>query len=256
MQAVLRALRVLETVAEAKQGVALTELSRAVGLSVATTHRMLATLVQAGYVRQDPGSGYYLLGSQFLRVARQSLDQTLQLRALAKPFLQELVARTGETANLRVLDGDEAIGVEQIPGNHMVRAVTHLYERAPLHCSGVGKSLLAFQADQQRAVLMARVRFQRFTDRTIQDHGRLREEIDRVRVNGFAVDDEEMEPGTRCVAAPVLVSDQVVAAISITGPMTRITDSQIEPLSVVVRDVAARLAAAVATVMPELAWVR
>jgi DNA-binding IclR family transcriptional regulator len=250
VRSVGRGLAVLEALAEQPEGIGFTDLTASIEMPAVSTHRLLRTLVGLGYVREDPASGHYRLGARFLQLAGRALHQRTQLRTLARGFLQELVQRSGETANLATLDGAEASFLDQVQCDRMVRAGTFL--RAPLHCSGTGKSLLAYQPDETLEQLLGRMALRPLTPHTIVDLARFRAELERVRDQGYSVDDEEMEVGTRCIAAPVLVDGRAVVAVSIAGPTTRITADEVRPLSAIVRDVAARLSDSVASAFPGL----
>jgi IclR family acetate operon transcriptional repressor len=246
-----RGLALLELLADRPDGLAFTEAVDSLpGVPGVTVHRLLRTLVGLGFVRDDGDGARYQLGGRFMHLAGRSLHQRTQLRSIAKPFLQELVDRTGETANLATLDGTEASFLDQVQSQRMVRAGTFL--RSPLHCSGTGKSLLAFQDGDTADEIIRRLPFGQLTEHTLTEVERLRAELARVRRQGYSVDDEEMEIGTRCIAAPVVVDGAAVAAISIAGPTTRITADQVRPLSTIVRDVAERLSVSVAEAFPGL----
>ena len=241
---------ILEVLAERSEGLPFTDLAAALGMPAASTNRLLRTLTDAGFVREETDSGRYVLGGRFLRLAGKVLQRRSQLRALARGYLQELVDRTGETANIATLDGASASFIDQVQSDRLVRGGTFL--RAPLHCSAAGKSLLAFQPAAARDEIIERLELTSLTPRTIADRTRLRGELEHVRAVGYSVDDEEMEIGSRCIGAPILLAGEAVAAISISGPTTRITGDVVRPLSAAVLDVAERLSASVAEQFPGL----
>jgi DNA-binding IclR family transcriptional regulator len=251
IQSVERALAILEILADHPDGMPFTDLSAALEMPAASTHRLLRTMSDAGYVREQDETGQYLLGAQLLRLAGRILHRRTQLRAMARAYLQELVDRTGETANLATLDGAAASFLDQVQSDRLVRGGTFL--RAPLHCSSSGKSLLAFQPEATRDEIIDRLDLTALTPHTITDRARLRVELDRVRSLGYSVDDEEMEIGSRCIGAPILLGGEAVAAISISGPTTRISGDVVRPLSTVVCEVAERLSSSVADQFPGLA---
>jgi DNA-binding IclR family transcriptional regulator len=251
IQSVERALAILELLADHADGMPFTELSAALEMPAASTHRLLRTLSDAGYVREQSDTGRYLLGTQLLRLAGRILHRRTQLRALARGYLQELVDRTGETANLATIDGGSASFLDQVQSDRLVRGGTFL--RAPLHCSAAGKSLLAFQPEATREEIVERLELTTLTAHTITDRVRLRAELERVRALGYSVDDEEMEVGSRCIGAPILLGGEAVAAISISGPTTRISGDVVRPLSAIVREVSERLSTSVADQFPGLA---
>lgn len=250
VQSVDRALAILEALADRPDGLPFTDLAAALDMPPASAHRLLRTLTEADYVREVAESGRYIIGGRMMRLAGRALDHRTQLRTLARGYLRELVDRTQETANLATLDGGWASFIDQVQSDRLVRAGTFL--RSPLYCSAAGKSLLAFQSEPVRAELMDRLQLDVLTQHTIRDQAALEAELTRVRSLGYSVDDEEMEIGSRCIGAPVLLGGEPVAAISIAGPTTRITADAVRPLSAIVRDVAERLSASVAEQFPGL----
>ncbi len=180
IQSVERALAILEILADHPDGMPFTDLSAALEMPAASTHRLLRTMSDAGYVREQRETGHYVLGGQLLRLAGRILHRRTQLRALARGYLQELVDRTGETANLATLDGAAASFLDQVQSDRLVRGGTFL--RAPLHCSASGKSLLAFQPEATREEVIERLELSALTAHTITDLGRLRAELERSRV--------------------------------------------------------------------------
>lgn len=241
---------ILEALADRPDGLPFNDLAAALDMPSASAHRLLRTLTDADYVREDADSGRYIIGGRMMRLASRALDHRTQLRTLARPYLRELVARTHETANLSTLDDGSASFIDQVQSDRLVRAGTFL--RSPLYCSASGKSLLAFQADAVRNELIEGLELVVLTQHTIRDRAALEAELARVRSLGYSVDDEEMEIGSRCVGAPVLLSGEPVAAISIAGPTTRITADEVRPLSAIVREVAERLSASVTDQFPGL----
>ena len=250
VQSVERALAILEALADHPDGLPFTDLTAALDMPSASAHRLLRTLTESDYVREVSESGRYIIGGRLMRLAGRALDHRTQLRTLARAYLQELVDRTHETANLATLDGATASFIDQVQSDRMVRAGTFL--RSPLHCSAGGKSLLAFQSAAVLDELLQRLELDGLTSNTIRDRVALQAELDRVRRLGYSVDDEEMEIGSRCIGAPVLLGGSPVAAISIAGPTTRITADAVRPLAAIVMEVAARLSDSAAEQFPGL----
>ena len=134
--------------------------------------------------------------------------------------------------HLSILSDDNALCVDKLDASRSMRMASFIGFLDPLHCSGVGKALLAFQDEPVRQLLMARMRFEPHTPHTITDPGRLAEQIVEIRARGYAIDDEEIEQGLRCVAAPIRDhSGAVVAAVSISGPTTRVTQDGLGDLA-------------------------
>lgn len=219
-QAVDRALRVLEIVAEAGRALSLSEIGARTGLHVSTAHRLIATLRDHGFVEQEKGSGLYRIGPGAFRIGRSFLEG-FSLGPRLRPVLADLAAHTHETANLVIRTGLEAIYLDHVIGAQVAKLFTEVGQRVPLHCTAVGKVLLAYAPDA-RAVLPA-LTLTRFTGQTITSRAALERELAAVRARGYAVDREEHEAGVACLAAPVLTEGgEVVAAIGISGPSGRV----------------------------------
>jgi IclR family acetate operon transcriptional repressor len=219
VQSIERAFELLELLADAGGTLGLSELAAASGLPLPTIHRLVRTLVNRGYVRQEP-SRRYSLGSRLIRLGDTS---SRLLGAWLQPYLVELVTVTGETANLAMLDGDEVVYIAQAPSPHQMRMFTEPGRRVRAHCTAVGKALLSqLPADQVRAAL-ARTGMPAITSTTITDPDVLLAQLELIRAQGYAVDDGEQEVGVRCFA--VTIPDAPARlAISSSGPQPRMTD--------------------------------
>lgn len=197
----------------------LAELVRRTGLHKATVHRLARELVDARLLDRTP-VGYRLSGGLFELGMRASVERGLL--EIAMPFLQDLYERTRETVHLGVLDGHEVMYVAKIGGHRQATAPSRTGGRMPLHCTGIGKALLAHTGPEVRhEVLTSPLR--RLTPRTIVAPGLLAQQLDVIRETGVAFEAEESAVGITCVAAPVLDvgSNGVIAAISATGPVHR-----------------------------------
>jgi DNA-binding IclR family transcriptional regulator len=222
-RSVERALSILQLFALGEAEIGLSEISARAGLHQSTVFRLLATLSAAGYTEQNPVTGRYRLGLSALSLGQAFLRHS-DLRQIAEPSLAVLRDRSGETVHLATLDGTQVVYLEKLPGLHPIGLMSsRVGDRAPAHCTGLGKALLAHQPEA--AVREAyRQGLTGYTPRTITRIGTLLTEMDKVRQSGFAVDDEEHEPGVVCVAASVSDSRRVVAAISVSGPAERIRE--------------------------------
>ena len=246
VQSVDRALDLLEALVAADGEVAITALAGRTGLHVSTVHRLLATLLRRGYVRQNPDTSRYFAGAKLATLA--------ELRLRARPLLRSLTESTRETANLVVLDDMQAVYIETVPSPQVVRLFTSIGNRTPLHATGAGKVLLANLATARRDVLIERLDLRGYTPRTITDRAVLRRALDDVREKGYAIDDEEYDEGVRCVAVAVAgavgsgreaTSGAPVAALSISAPASRLSRQRCAELAPVLRRTAAELAEAV-----------
>jgi IclR family transcriptional regulator, KDG regulon repressor len=224
VRAVVRALRILDCLAEVRAELGVSDVARRTQLGLATCHRLLSTLCAAGYAAQSPQSGRYLLGYRTFAVASDVpvLADNLLL-AHGAGVLSELTAAFGETSNLAVRDGVHARFVAQAPSKAVVRMVTVIGDRIPLHASAVGKAIIAHaEPEVLDQVLVAGLNRQ--TPRSIVDPRALMSTLEAVRLAGVAIDNEEFEEGLTCVAAPVFDHNgSVRAGISVSGPTSRMS---------------------------------
>jgi IclR family transcriptional regulator, acetate operon repressor len=228
VQSVERAFAVLERLADAGGELGLTELAEASGLPLPTIHRIVRTLVDGGYVRQQPNRRY-ALGARLIRLGESA---GRALGGWARPYLAELTAAVGETANLAVREGDQVVYVAQVPSPHAMRMFTEVGRRVDSHCTAVGKVLLAELPAAEVDALLARVPPRALTERTLTDPAALHRELALIRARGYAVDDGEQELGVRCLAVAVPGAPGG-AAISVSGPeprMSRLDAGRVVPL--------------------------
>jgi IclR family acetate operon transcriptional repressor len=236
VQSVDRALELLEHLADAGGSLRLAELEARTGLPLPTVHRLVKSLVHNGYVRQER-SRRYALGPRLIRLGELA---SRAMGSWALPHLNELVAQIGETANMAVLEGDAVVYVAHVPSAHSMRMFTEVGRRAPAHCTGVGKALLAQLRDDEVLALLRRTGMPAQTARTHTDPAALLVELQEVRRLGWAVDDAEQEIGVRCVAVP-LEGAPALAAVSVSGPSDRITTERVAAIGPVLQSAAARL---------------
>ncbi len=235
VQALARALAILNALAEAADGTSLTEIAQQVGLPASTTHRLLNTLQHDQFVRFDQERTLWSVGVQTFVVGNAFL-RNRQLVQTARPHLRLLMEESGETANLAVLDGNRALCLYQVECGQMMRAMTRLGSRLPLHCSGVGKAILQAMPERRRAKILHHHGLPRLTARTITRPADLNTDLIHGRRLGYAVDDEEHAVGLRCVASPIYDElSEAVAAISVSGPTARITEDRIAVLGAMVK---------------------
>jgi len=230
VQSIERALSLLEALEDSRGEVGIAELSKRVRLHVSTVHRILATLVARGYARQSPETGRYALGAKALHLAESYLGQ-MDLRRVVRPVLERLSQKTGETANLVILDRREALYLDKVESPQSLRIFSRIGRRAPLHCTAVGKILLAFRPKAQVDALLGRGPFERLARHTTTSATQVRRELEKVRDQGFALDREECEEGACCIAVPIRnAQGDVEAALGISAPTTRLTPRRMEEL--------------------------
>ena len=227
-------------------GATVQRLAADLGLSRSAAYRIVGTLRERGYV---VGETELRLGPVVLRLGLQALDG-LDVHAVGPEHLRELVRETEETAFIAVFDDDEMCYVMQEEGPQVVRVLSKLGSRAPMHASGLGKAYLSALSATEAATIVDRIPLTSYTPTTFDTAQALHAELDRIRERGWALDDAEREPGVRCIAAPIRGADgNPVAAISVAGPRDRIVEA--EPSIVdAVRRTAARLSVALGAAPP------
>lgn len=242
IQSVQRAIALLRALGDGATELGVAELSRRVHLHKSTVSRLLATLQSAGLVERTAGSEKYHLGYELVRLASHA-PQLSDVRAAARPFLEELAERSHETVHLAVLDGDQVINIEQILGAHLIGDTNWVGRRTPLHCVANGKALLAHRSPGEIKRLLSG-RLERFTGRTITSRMALRAELARVRRLGYAAARGEIEVGLNAVAAPVRDrTGETVAAVSVSGPSYRMTRKRMAELGALSVEIAAKVSA-------------
>jgi DNA-binding IclR family transcriptional regulator len=242
IQSVERAVAVLKLFGESEPELGVSELARRLKLHKSTVSRLLSTLEAGGFVQQDPRNGRYRLGLQLATLAGLALTQ-YELRDVARPMLQELATQTGETTTLSVLDGTEAVNIDQVLAPQPVKHLGWIGRRLPLHCTAAGKPILAHLSTTALDRYLSRPLL-RFTARTVTNPLLIRRELERIRAHGFAVAREEYE--TELCAVGAAVRDHrgdVVASITVSGPTYRLAPERLLELGEDVNRAAGRISA-------------
>ncbi len=189
-------------------------------------HRLLDTLKYEGWVDQDPVTRKYSLGSAVLELAKSKLKST-DLIKVAEPYLAEMVEKCGETGHLGVLDHNQVLYLDKKEASHAIGIITHIGERMPLHCTALGKVLLADLDPKNCRKVVDRMGLQPYTQHSIVDYEELEEELALVREQGYSEDNEEIILGMYCLAAPIKNHmGRVEAAISFSVPIYRLTEEK------------------------------
>ncbi|MCH7895709.1 MAG: IclR family transcriptional regulator [Candidatus Methylomirabilales bacterium] len=242
VQSVDRALDILEAFNYQEEELGVTELSQKLGLHKNNVFRLLATLECRGYIEQDKRTGNYRLGMKTFEVANIFLHH-LGLRRQARPVLEEMVNRCDETAYLGILDGPEVVYVLMHETSQTVRIVPRLGHRLPAYCTASGKIQLAYESRDHLAQIFEGHPLKSLTANTVDNLDKLVTHLKEVARLGYAVDDEELEEGVRCVAAPVKdYSHRVVAGVGLSGPVSRFSMERVEKeLVPLVKEAAAKI---------------
>ncbi|OWZ84936.1 IclR family transcriptional regulator [Natranaerobius trueperi] len=232
IKSVSRSLDLLSLFLEHKQELGVSQISKKLGVYKSTTHRLLDTLKEKGFVYQNPITQKYWLGVKNFSLG-MLYQNKLVLTELSYPYLKELSEQWHETIHLAILDESEkpeVVVLEKVKTNHLLTFSPPIGSTTPAHCSGVGKVLLAYSSPDTTNNLF-KSNIQRFTDTTITKKDDLKTELEKIKEVGYAIDREELEKGLSCFAVPVFSRDnEVVAAISISGPTSRITPDRHEEI--------------------------
>ena len=238
-----KALDVLDAVGSAPDGLSQADLSGRLELPRTTLYRLLGTLVARGLLRRDPTRRVYCMGMRCFDYARKAYAMP-DLLAAAGIELRALRDMTGETTYLAVLDGLEVMALERCEGAHQVRSNSEPGVRKPLHCTSQGKAILSALPAEKRDAIVKDLVLTQVTPRSITDRRRLQAELRLTASRGWSIDDEEVVPGVRCCAAPIIDSQgQVRGAISVAGPTFRLTLERLELLGPEVVEAARRIGA-------------
>ncbi len=230
VKSVSRALDIITLVSLKKGGLGVTEIANQIDINKSSVYRILSTLVQYGYIEQDSETGRYKLGYKLLEVSSKLLE-SIDLRAEARPYLQELENLTNEVIHLVVYDQGEVVYIEKLEGNETLRMHSKVGKRAPMHCTSVGKAILAYLPTNVVQDILDRKGMPMHTDKTITNKDNFLQELIEVRKRGYALDTEENEYGITCIAVPIFDHlGKVIAAVSISGPTMRMTKERMEKL--------------------------
>lgn len=243
VNSVERALSILELLAEKRQGLTTSDISRRTHIPKSSTSYLLRTLVARGYVRRDAATGQHTLGLRLLSLGGQAM-QSMELREVAMPHLRHVVERTRLGAHLAILDHGDAVYIERIESPGFIKMAIWVGRRMPPQVTAVGKALICYLERHDVQEIAALHRISPASSKTILSLPRLLEDLAQTRQRGFAIDDEEHAPGVRCVAAPVFAaSGEVVAAIGVSGTISQMNDDYFPTVGQIVRAAALKLSA-------------
>jgi DNA-binding IclR family transcriptional regulator len=243
VQAVSRALALLEFVCRAGRPLTLGEAAEQAGLVRPTAHRLLRTLIDYGLVSQDAETKTYRPGLKLFELSNDVV-RGLDLRSEALPEIRQLSLETNETVHLGILDEGDVVYIDKVESSQTIRMYSAVGKRSPAHCTGLGKILLAHLPAEELRRVIQKSGLREFTRTTITTVEALERELELVRERGYAIDDGEHEPEIRCVACPVRGHDGlVIAAVSLTAPATRMSRERTTTLAPLVRHYAERASA-------------
>lgn len=223
--AVLKVFAVLQALGE-RSDMGVSELSIRLAMPKATVYRFLQTMKTLGYVRQESDSERYGLTMKVFELGTMAL-QYPDLVDLARPHMQAMADQTGETVHLGTLIDSEIIYVHKIDSRHTLGMYSRVGRRAPLHCTAIGKVLMAWEQSERRDRILDDAEFKQFRDKTIVDRGEFVKELDRVKAQGFGEDREEFDDHIRCLGIPIFDRlNQPIAGMSISFPSFRYDETK------------------------------
>lgn len=241
VRSVAKALAILDLFAGNGREMSLAEIAKATGLAKSTLHDLLATLKEYRYVEQDCSEGKYRLGIRLFELGNV-VANTWDVRKIAAPVIERLVDEFGETVHLAVLDQDRVLYIDKHDSRRSIRIVSQVGSRLPAHCSGVGKVLLAALPTSEVRRIAASRGLPSYTKNTITRLQQLEAELERIRQQGYSVDNEEIMDGLLCVAAPVRDhKGKVCAGISISGPVARLAAERFDQAVGLITETAAEI---------------
>jgi DNA-binding IclR family transcriptional regulator len=226
-----KALSILEMLAASRAGLSLPEIVKRSGLPKSSVHCILVTLQRQEYLYRNETTGRYMFGLKLFSLANMALSG-LKLREQAVPYLYSLTQQTHLTTHMAILEQNEAVLVAKVTGPLASRLATWLGKRMEVHCTGLGKALIANLPEERLNELLRERALPRHNENTIVSPRRLKEDLANVAKRGYAIDDEEDEIGLRCLGAPILDhTGSVVAAISIAGTTAEVTEENVQELA-------------------------
>lgn len=231
VQVLERAFDILQVLSEDSHELGAGEMAERLSLHKSTVHRLLMVLDHHRLIRRNSETGKYALGLRLFELGTRAV-RGLQLREQAQPFLERLARDTGETAHICVLDRSEMVSIAYAEAARSLRMPATVGRRTPAYCSAVGKAMLAFLPDSAIDDIVPDRPLPSCTSKTLATRLALIKDLQQTRTRGYAIDDEEIEKGLRCVGGPVWnYTGEVVAAISVAGPAFRITKSRIPAIA-------------------------
>ena len=222
LQSIDRVVSLLDMLSESDVPLSLAEICTRMGLHKSTAHRSLIVLERTSMIERTP-EGKFRLGIKLYELGNRAIEQ-IDLRERVQPFFRRLAMEVGETVHLSVLQKAKVVYLDKVEPNRRVCMTSKTGTSNPVYCTAMGKAMLAFLPEDMREEALSKIKYVRFTTKTLCNREALLKSLERVRKRGFAIDDEEIEVGVRCVGAPIFDSNRhPIAAVSVSGPASRIT---------------------------------
>jgi IclR family transcriptional regulator, KDG regulon repressor len=250
IQSLARAFSILDTIGQYRDGVALADLSRAVGLHNSTAFHLTRTLVGLGCIAQDPDTKRYRIGPKIFSLAASAFDE-VEFARLVEPFLEELAMRSGETSHLAIRSGSQVVVIARCEPDSPFRITERTGMSRPVHATALGKILLSSMTEENFELLLSGLILDPLTTKTITNAGVLRREVEQARLHGVAYDDGEFHLEVRCVAVPVRTfTGQQKGALGMSAPIYRLSLGDLEKRVTMLREISDRISEALGAASP------
>lgn len=241
IQVIDRAAQVLDCFTFDQTEISVSEIATRTGLHKSTAHRILMALEYNDLIRQNQETGDYFLGMKLFKLGNQAAAR-INMREIAKPYLLRLMEETKESVHLAILDDSQVLYLEKVEGPHALRMPSRVGRRIPTSCTSLGKAMLSCLDEQDARRILRAQQTRAYTPNTITNCDKLLLELNKIRKRGYAIDDEEIELGLRCVGAPIRDhSGEMAGAISVAGPSARLSPEIIPELGITVMKVASAI---------------
>lgn len=241
VQSVDRALTLLEVLSDHEDGLGITEISTKIELHKSTVHRLLGTLINKGYVQKISSGNKYKLTMKLFELGRKTVDK-IDVIKISRPYLESLRNDIKEVVHLVVRDGTDIVYVDKVESENTIRMHSSIGKRSPMYCTSVGKALMAHMSDEEIENIWNESKIVKFTEYTITNLEDMKIEIEKIRSQGFSVDEQENEMGVRCVGAAILdYTGSPVAAISVSGPTNRVTKEKVEEIGRIAIEISGKI---------------
>ncbi|HHY14020.1 MAG TPA: IclR family transcriptional regulator [Thermoanaerobacterales bacterium] len=228
VQSVDRALSILEILSDYSEGLGITSISNKVNIHKSTVHRILATLIYKGYVEQDPNTNNYMITLKLFELGNKKVE-SMDLLEISKPYTEKLMEKVNEVVHLVVRENNETIYIDKVEADNVIRMASTIGKRNPLYSTSVGKAILAHLPEKEMKKIWDSSKIEKLTEYTIIDFNEMKKELAIVKEKGYSVDNQENEVGVRCIGAPIFnISGEIEGAVSISGPIFRVTEEKIE----------------------------
>jgi DNA-binding IclR family transcriptional regulator len=225
-----RAVSVLEVLSESEAPLSLAEICHRMNLHKSTAHRSLMVLERSALIERT-SENRFRLGLKLYELGNRAVEQ-IDLRARVCPFFRRLAMDVRETVHLGVLQKTSVLYLDKVEPNRRICMSSRIGSSNPVYCTSMGKAMLAFQPEETIEKIVSSIRFTRYTPKTLCSREKLLEHLKTVRRRGYAIDDEEIELGVRCIGAPIFNQDRwAIAAVSVSGPTSRITAQNVPAIA-------------------------